>query len=149
MFRYEDDVRLAGHAGPQCQMSRVASHHFDNLHPAVRTRGRAGPFDYFGDISQCGVKTKRIVGAGNVLVDCLRNSNYPHTGQSEPRRHAQGVLSSADNDRIKAELFNVLYHFGGAILKGTLSIWLPERIGPRRAKVGSAIAIPPSHSLTV
>ena len=79
-------------------MSCVTPHHFDNLHPAVRARGRAGPLDYFGNISQCSVKTKRIVGAGNVLVDGLRNSNYPHTSQSEPRRQAQGVLSAADND---------------------------------------------------
>src|SRR5436309_2268853 len=130
-------------------MSGVTSHHFDNLHPPVRARGRAGPFDYFGNISQCGVKTKRVVGAGNVLVDGFRNSNYPHASQSEPRRYAQGVLSSADHDRIKAELFNVLYYFGGAILKAALSIWLPERIGTRRAKVGSTIAVPPSHGLAV
>src|SRR5437016_9233242 len=149
MFRYEDNVRLAGNAGPQRQVSRMTSHHFDNLHPAMRAGGRAGSFDYFGYVAKGGVKSESIIGAGDVLVDCLRNADRPHAILSESRGHTERILSSADHDCIKSELFNILDCFPGTILKAVLFHGLPERIGSRRTEIRSAIAVPPPHGFAV
>src|SRR5438552_10985727 len=111
MFRDEDDVRLSGNARPQRQVSCMTSHHFNNLHPAMRTGGRAGSFDYFGYVAEGGVEPQGIVGGGDVLVDCLWNSNRAHAELSESRGHTEGVLSSADHDCLKPELFNVCDYF--------------------------------------
>src|SRR5688572_24202156 len=59
MFRDEDQMRLSRHARPKRQMPGVPAHHFDNLHPTVRTSRCARTFDYLCDIPECGIKTER------------------------------------------------------------------------------------------
>src|SRR6266850_4826354 len=101
-------------------MSRVTSHHFNNLHPAMRAGGRAGSFDYFGYIAEGGVEPQSIVSARDVLVDCFGDSDHSDAKLRESRGDTEGVLSAASHDCIKPELLNVFNYFTGAILKAAI-----------------------------
>ena len=119
-LRYEDNVRLAGNAGPQRQVSRMTSHHFDNLHPAMRAGGRARALNHFRHVAQRGIKSKCVVGFGEVLVDCLWNSDYPHSEFGKSCGHAQGILATANHHRIEPKFFNILDYFSGSILRSSV-----------------------------
>ena len=149
MFRYQNNVRLTGNAGPQRQMSRMAAHHFYNLHPTMRARRRSRSFDYFGYVSQGRVKTQSIVCAGDVLVDGLRNSDNAHAQLREFRCYAKSVFASADYDCIKSQLGNIFDYLTGPIFKVTVFSYLPERIGPRGTQISAAIAIPSPHRCAI
>src|SRR5438445_8057725 len=98
----------------------MTSHHFDDLHPAMRPGGRAGSFDYFGYVAEGRVKPKRIVSPGDVLVDCLRNSHRAHARFGEFRGNPERVLSTAHHNCIKPKLFDVFDYFRGAILEASI-----------------------------
>src|SRR5437016_8452912 len=130
-------------------MSRVTSHHFDNLHPAMRAGRRSRSLDHFGYVPQGRVKTQSIVRAGYVFVDRLRNSDHAYTQLSQPRRHAECVFTSARHDCIKTECLDVFNYFPRTIFKATVFGRVPEWIGPRGTEIRSAIAIPTPHRCTI
>ena len=77
---------------------------------------------------------------GQILIYRLRNSDNLRSTLSELGRHVQRILTTAGDDCIKPELFNVL-----------ISVFrqLPKWIRSRRAQIGPAIAVPPTHGFTV
>src|SRR5829696_2913484 len=79
VLRYQNQVRLPRDSGPQRQVSGMTAHHFDDLHPTMRSRGCARTLEHFRYVSQCGVKTECVVSAREILVDCFRHAHNANT----------------------------------------------------------------------
>ena len=71
----EDHVGAAGHAGVGGDPAGVAAHHLDDDHAVVRLGGRVQAVDRVGGDLHGGLEAEREVGAGEVVVDRLRDAD--------------------------------------------------------------------------
>ncbi len=98
-------------------MSRVSAHHFDDLHPAVRSGRRARSFDDFGDVSERGVEAERVVSAREIFVDRLRHADDRHSFLRERSSDAKRIFPAADNERIDFQSLDILDYFMRSVLR--------------------------------
>ena len=90
-------VRTAGDAGVPCDPTRVSSHDLDNEHAVVTLRCRMQSIDSFSCNRHGCVKTERVVGGSQIVVDGLRYAHDRKADLCEFGRHAQSVLTPDDN----------------------------------------------------
>jgi hypothetical protein len=57
------------------------------------------PVDGLGGDGDRGVEAEGVVGAGEVVVDGLRDPDHPHAQLVEAGRHAERVLAADGHDR--------------------------------------------------
>src|SRR6185437_7047734 len=131
MFRNQDDVRLAGDAGPQGEMPRVSSHHFDDLHPTVRPGGRARAFEDLSDVAHRRVEAQRVIRAREILVDRLWNADYLQAFFRQLRGDSERVFAAAYYDCLQSNLLDVGQDFVGSILMLACFIDLAKGISAR------------------
>src|SRR6266536_258241 len=98
-------------------MPCMTSHHFDDLHPAMRSSRSAGSLNHFRYITQRRIKAQGVISSCQVLVDRLWDANNTHSLLRELCRYAERVLAAADHDSVKPKFFNVLNYFSGPIVR--------------------------------
>ena len=81
----------------------VPPHHLDDHHAVVGFGRRVQPVDRFGRDLDGGVESEREVGAGQVVVDRLRNADDVETFGGELRGRAEGVLAADRDQRVDLE----------------------------------------------
>src|SRR5260370_29645768 len=139
MFGYEDYVRLPSHAGPQGQVTRVTSHHFDDLDPAMRAGRGTRSLNDLRYVAECSIKPEGIVGTFQVLIDCLWNADYIDATLGELHSHAQSVFAAAHHERIEFQLLDILQYFFRPVPSFSVLAYLLKRFCSRRSKVGSPV----------
>src|SRR5688572_24210950 len=149
MLRYEDQVRLARDSRPQREMPRVPAHHFNNLHPTVRTRRCTRTLDHFRNIAQRSVKPECVVSEREILVDRLRHANDANSALGQLRSHTHRVFTAANNECLEFQPLDILDDLLRTILHRAFCAHLLERIRARRAEIRATIAIPTAHLLAV
>src|SRR5215213_223635 len=141
MFRDEDHVRLSRDSRPEREMSGVPAHHLDHLHPTMRARRCARSFEHFRDVSQRRVKTECVIGAGEIFINRLGNTNNAHALLRETGSNTERVFAAAGNERIKFQALDVFDYFRRTI-RQSFSF---KRIRARRAEIRAPIPIPTTH----
>ncbi len=111
MFGNQNQVRLPGNTRPKREVSGVPSHHFDDLHPTVRSRRRARTFDHFRDISECGVEAERVVSAGEIFVDGFRHADDRHSSLRKDCGNSERVFTTANDERIQLQSLDIFIYF--------------------------------------
>ena len=139
----EDDVgprRLAALQGqPPCRPPHRL-HHED---PPVGAGGSAQPVDFLHDHIHRRLKAQRVVGAPEVLVDRLGNTDQIHAFPGQPGGDAQGVLAADSHQRLQPQPADVLQDLLRLIVLGV--IW----IGPGGAQHGAAETVPGAYGILV
>jgi len=109
-----------GDARVPCDPARVTSHDLHNQYTVVTLRRGVKSIDRFSGNSHGGIKTERVVGGSQVVVDGLWHAHDRKTNGGELGRHAQGVLTPDDNktfdtqatDRVENPEFTVVISIG-------------------------------------
>src|ERR1043165_1134557 len=114
-------------------MTSMTAHHFNNLHPTMRSGRRARTFDHFRNIPQGGVETERVIRAREILVDCLRHADNANTPLSQLRSDTHRIFAATHDKRLESQSFDVIEHFLRTIVYATIMRDLLERIRTRRA----------------
>jgi hypothetical protein len=96
-------VCTSGDAGMPCDPTRVASHDLDNEHTVMTLRRGVQSIDRFSGNRHGSVKTERVVGGSQIVVDGLRNAHDRKANGGELGRHAQSVFTTDDNKTFDAE----------------------------------------------
>ena len=79
----------------------VAAHHLDDHDAVVRLGGRVQPVDRLGADRDRGVEAEGVVGAGEVVVDRLRDADDRRAEvRVQPRRDAERVLAADRDERV-------------------------------------------------
>src|SRR3990170_2136250 len=126
LLRNQDDVCASGNPCLQGDPTGVSTHNFKDYHSVMRFCRCMKPVKCFASNCNRRLKTKGIVRANQVVVDCFGDSDdgKPHFVQLVG--YAKRVLSAYCDDR-----FNAVF---GNVSQNTLCpISALERIGPRRA----------------
>ena len=98
----EDHVGAAGDAAVHRDPAGVTSHHLDDHHAVVRLRRRVEPVDRLGCDRDGRVEAERVVGAGEVVVDRLRNADDGEAVLGmESCRDAERVLAADRHERVE------------------------------------------------
>ena len=124
---HEDHVGAAGEAGVAGDPAGVAAHHLDDDHAVVRLRGRVQAVDRVGRDLHRGLEAEREVGAGEVVVDRLRDADDAHAVVHQPPGHAERVLAADRDQRVDP----LLVEHGLELLEAAL---LLVGVRPRRAE---------------
>ena len=123
----EDHVGAAGDAAHHGDPAGVAAHHLDDHDAVVRLGRRVEPVDRLGRDRDRGVEAERVVGAGEVVVDRLRDADDRELALVvEARRDAERVLAADRDERVELAVGEVLYD----ALDGALEL---ERVRAARA----------------
>ena len=96
----QHDVGAAGDAGVQRDPAGVPAHHLDDQHPVVRLGGRVQPVDRLHRDVDRGVEAEGEVGAGEVVVDRLRDADDVDAEVGELGGDAEGVLAADRDQRV-------------------------------------------------
>ena len=128
----EDHVRAARHPGVHGDPARVPAHHLADDDALVRLGGRVEPVDGLGGDLHRGVETESEIGAGEIVVDGLGNSDHFHAHRGELGRDPERVLAADRHHRADVEVLEVAHDDVGPVRR------LLERIGARGAEDGTA-----------
>ena len=90
-------VRTPGDSRVPCDPTRVTPHDLDNEYAVVTLRRRMQSIDGFSCNGHGGVKTERVVGGSEIVVDGLWHAHDRKANRCEFGRHAQSVLTPDDN----------------------------------------------------
>ena len=60
----------------------------------MRCRRRVKAIERIGDRFQRGEEAERVIGEGDIVVDCLRNADRFHTMFSQPMSNSHRVVAS-------------------------------------------------------
>jgi hypothetical protein len=90
-------VCTSGDARVPGDPTRVTSHDLDNEYTVVTLRRRVQSIDGFSSNRHGGVKTERVVGGSQIVVDGLWYAHDRKANRGELGRHAQRVLTPDDN----------------------------------------------------
>ena len=88
--------------GVQGDPAGVPAHHLDDEHPVVGLGGGVQPVDRLGGDVDRGVEAEGEVGAGEVVVDGLRDADDVDAEVGELGGHAEGVLAADRDQRVDA-----------------------------------------------
>ena len=91
-------VCAPGDAGMPCDPTRVTSHDLDNEYTVMTLRRGVESIDGFSGNRHGGVKTERVVGGSQIVVDGLRYAHDRKANRGEFGRHAQSILTPNDNN---------------------------------------------------
>src|SRR6266545_1926992 len=127
----EDHVRAAGETAVEGDVAGVTSHHLAHDDAAVRLGGGVEPVDRLGRDRDRRVEAEGVVGAGQIVVDGLRDPDDLHPRLEELLRHPEGVLPPDGDDGLDVVLRNVAEDR----LHASLTL---ERVRPRGAEDGPA-----------
>ncbi len=95
----------------------VATHHLDDHDPVVRLRRRVQPVDRLRRDRDGGVEAERVIGAGEVVVDRLRDADDGKAALGvEARSDSERVLPSDCDERVELAVGEVLQHALDAVL---------------------------------
>ena len=103
--------RPARHGTPQGQVSGVAAHDLDDLHPMVGAGRGADLFDHFGTVAQRRIKAQRVVGPVQIIVDSLGDADNLAALPAQPGRDPQRVFPAQRNHRIELQTLDIAQHF--------------------------------------
>ncbi len=96
-------VRASGDARVPCDPTRVASHHLDNEYTVVTLRRRVQSIDRLSSNRHGRVKTERIIGGSQIVVDGLWYAHDRKADRGELGGHAQRVFAPDDNESFEAQ----------------------------------------------
>src|SRR5262245_4762885 len=113
---------LTSNSRPQCKMTSMSAHHFNNLYPAVRSRRSARAFYDFGNIPEGSIKTQRVIRRGQIFVDRLGDTYDCETFLMKFGCNAKCVLTTARDDRIEFKCLGVLQNFTRQVDRITLFV---------------------------
>ena len=102
-FGYEYGVCTPGDPRVPCDPTRVTSHDLDDEYTVVTLRRRMQSIDGFSSNRDGGVKTERVVGGSEIVVDGLWYAHDRKSYCSELGCHAQRVLSPDDNKTLHTQ----------------------------------------------
>src|ERR1700727_45738 len=119
-LRNKDCVRSPSDAGVPCDPTCVTSHDLHNEHTVVTLRRRVQSVDGLSGNRHGGVKTERVVGGSQIVVDGLRYAHDRKANGGEFGRPSQSVLTPDDNktfdtqatDGVKNPAFTVVISIG-------------------------------------
>ncbi len=127
LLRDEDHVGAARDAARDCDPPGMASHDLDHHHAVVRLGRRVQPVDRLRRDRNGGVESEGVVGAGEVVVDRLRDADDRERVLAvEAGRDAQRVLSADRDERVEPAVGEVLQHLVDPAVE-------LERVGTGRA----------------
>src|SRR5215210_3546072 len=95
----------------------MSSHHFHNLHPAMRSRRSSRTFNHFGDVSERSIEAQRVVGSREIFVDGLRHAHDRNSSLGEDSGNSQRVFTAARDERIEPESLDILDDLMRSILR--------------------------------
>ena len=96
-FGNEYGVCTPGDSRVPCDPTRVTSHDLDNEYTVVTLRRRVQSIDGVSCNRHGGVKTERVVGGSQIVVDGLWYAHDRKANRSELCCHTERVLTSDDN----------------------------------------------------
>ena len=137
---HEDHVGAAGQAGVAGDPAGVAAHHLDHDHAVVRLGGGVQAVDRVGGDLHGGLEAEREVGAGEVVVDRLRDADHVDAVVDQPAGDAERVLAADRDQRVDA----LLGERGLELLEPAL---LLVRVRPRGAEDRAAAVQDPARVL--
>src|ERR1700738_2810660 len=108
MLGDQNQMSLTRNPGPKCEVPGVSAHHFNHLDPAVGPGGRARALDYLSYIAQRSIETERVISAGEILIDRLRNPDDAHAFLRQLFCDAKCIFSSANHYCIQVQFSDVL-----------------------------------------
>ena len=136
---HQHDVGAAGQPAVGGDPAGVPAHHLDHDHAVVRLGGRVQAVDRVrGDLHR-GLEAEREVGAGQVVVDRLRDADDVHARLRQLARDAERVLAADRDQRVEPQLLERRLHALEPVL-------LLEDVGPRRAEDRPAAMQDPARS---
>src|SRR5579862_9726115 len=139
LLRDEDHVGAAGDAAHDGDPAGVAAHHLDDHHAVVRLGRRMQAVDRLGRDRHGGVEPERVVGAGEIVVDRLRDADDREAVLGvEARGDAERVLAADCDQRVEPAVGEVLQH----LLDAPVQL---ERVRPSRADDRPAAGEDPRH----
>src|SRR5207248_8981814 len=130
-----DHVGAAGDPAHDGDPARVAAHHLDDHHAVVRLGGGVEPVDRLGADPDRGVEAEGVVGAGEVVVDRLRDADDRKVVlRVELRRDPERVLAADRHERVELCALEVRQHRLGAALEleGIRARGAEDRPAPRQ-----------------
>src|SRR3954454_3101735 len=103
-LRDEDHVGAAGDAGIAGDPARVPPHHLDDDHAVVRLRRGVQAVDRIGGDLHGGLEAEGEVGAGEIVVDRLRDPDDVDAVVGQAPRDAERVLAADRDQPVEAVL---------------------------------------------
>ena len=115
-------------SGVQRDPSRIAAHHFDDHHAAVRFgRGVQAVNRVRGDV-QRGVETERDLRGGQVVVDGLGHSHNWNSQATEIARDGQSAVAADGDHGVDAQLPCVLATFQRIVMRDFFAAFIDHII---------------------
>ena len=134
-------MRICSYACLQRDPSRMPPHAFHNKATLMGFSRCVEPVDFLhGDVGG-GVKSKRPVGAGKVIVDRLWPADHVHAELAQRIGHAERIVSANGNQPFKLKAFHCIAHHLRPVFEF-------HDIGARTAQDGSAQGLNAFHVCT-
>jgi hypothetical protein len=127
----QDDVGAPGDAAVKGDPSRIAAHHFHHHHAVMSFCGGVDAIERLAHDITCGVESKSVIGAAEVVVDRLRNSHHVGATLVEFLRDRESVVAADRDQRLNL----IFLQRGQAAVDAIRTL---RRIGARGAQDGAA-----------
>src|ERR1017187_17465 len=127
----QDQVRTAGQAPHQGHPAGVPAHHLHHHHPVMGGGGGVETVERLGNPADRRVEADAVVGAREVVVHRLGNTDHVPTVVREPGRHREGVVAADRHQGIQLRLTEVAQD----LLPAALAL---HRVGPGASQHGAA-----------
>ncbi len=121
----------------------MPSHRLHHKYPAVGTGRGSQPVNFLRNHIQSGLKTESVIRFHQVFINGLGNAHHVDTFLCQLPSHAERIVPTDSNQRIQAQLFNVVQHQLRAVVLGIVGI------GPGSPQHGAAISVPGPYFLLV
>ena len=103
-LRKQDILRSISNTAPQCDISGISSHYLNDTAALMRRGGITHLVDRFHRrIHRC-VKADRIIGAGNIQINCTRDTDRIDSACSQLLRTCIRTIATDDDQTINAML---------------------------------------------
>ena len=127
-----------GDAGVECDPARVATHHLDDDHPAVRGGGGEQPVDALRREADRAVEAERRHRGLEVVVDRLRHTDHTQAGDVEVVADAERAVATDRDQRVDAALREAVEQLGGPVDLDDGAVGALDREAGGVAPVGGA-----------
>src|SRR5262245_1692387 len=96
-FRNQDHIRSSCESGMDCDPSRVSSHHFQKHDSMMTFSCSVKAVERFSCCVYSGVKTERVFGSRNIVINGFRHTNYRNPAFHQTSSHTQATISTYNN----------------------------------------------------
>src|SRR5208282_868394 len=117
-------VRGSGHGGQHGSEPGITAEDFENHEAFVGSSAGAQAVGHGNGAGHTGAEADTVVGAGNIIVHGLRNSDYLYAFLMKPYAVAQRVIPANGDEVVDSEPIQVLQNFRGQVVFLRAISWL-------------------------